>query len=261
MKQHFSLAKIVFVLAMIVTIIGFSAFSQQKKGDKYSFRQEQETNNDDTTPSRKRNRAESPGDFDKLDMAMRQLETKMKELDIKLNKLDVTLNLKELNALKEVDMEKISSQIDESLKSIDWEKINADIEKSVSRVNKVKMEELKAEMKKVEADLKKQKLDDRLTDIKVDAEKIKEDVEKVMREAKEGISKAKEEIKILQEFTNKLQEDGLINKSKGYRLEVKDDELFIDGKKQSKEVNDKYRKYYRKGNFTLDMSEGDSFRL
>ena len=68
------------------------------------------------------------------------------------------------------------------------------------------------------------------------------------------------------DFTNELEKDGLIDKNKAYSLELKDGYLYINGKKQSKETTEKYRKYYMgKDHFKISMdgkndhdSEGES---
>jgi hypothetical protein len=102
-----------------------------------------------------------------------------------------------------------------------------------------------------------EKLGKEQMNIKIDGEKIRQQVEEGMRKAKAGMEKAREEIKNLQEFTDELEKDGLINKKKGYKIQVKDGELYINGANQSKETSDKYRKYYRKENFTIN-TDGDS---
>lgn len=124
------------------------------------------------------------------------------------------------------------------------------------KVSKLKMEEAAKEMEHMKANLEKQK-----AHIKLNSGKIKEDIEKAMKNAKKSIENAKEELRNMKEFTDVLEKDGLIDKSKAYKIEVKNGELYIDGKKQSKETSDKYRRYYRKSNFTIDMSEGDEFRI
>ncbi|MEJ7682441.1 MAG: hypothetical protein WKG06_32235 [Segetibacter sp.] len=223
MKQYSFFAKIVFALAFTALVIGFSAFSQkQQKSSIDSFRKEQFSKDNDTSTSRKRNRDRADWNFDKLDEQMKQ-----------------------------VDVEKINKQLKESLKNIDWEKINNQVVESVN-VSKFKMAEVKKEMEQVKANLEKQKID-----IKSNAAKIEADIEKAMKNAKRSIENAKEELKNLREFTDVLEKDGLIDKSKKYKIEVKNDELYIDGKKQSKEISDKYRQYYHKSNFTIDMNEGD----
>jgi hypothetical protein len=41
---------------------------------------------------------------------------------------------------------------------------------------------------------------------------------------------------------------------------VKEGELYINDKKQPKEVSDKYRQYYKKDNFTINMKD-DGIRI
>ena len=59
----------------------------------------------------------------------------------------------------------------------------------------------------------------------------------------------------LKDFTDQLQKDGLIDKKKGYSIEWKNGgELYINGKKQPKEISDKYKKYYKKDGWRLEMN-------
>jgi hypothetical protein len=71
------------------------------------------------------------------------------------------------------------------------------------------------------------------------------------------MEKAMAEVKLLKEFTDELEKDGLIDKKKGYKVEVKDGELYINGTKQSKETTEKYRKYFKKDNFSIS-TDGDT---
>ncbi|HEX8356507.1 MAG TPA: hypothetical protein VF610_03810 [Segetibacter sp.] len=253
MKTKFSLANLVFVLAFIATVIGFSAFSQQQKDERYSFRKEDSSKQNGSAQSGKRYRYESGGDLDKLDLAMKQIDLEMKKLEVEMKKLTINQEL----LVKQFDGDKISQQINESINSMDWDKINDDIEQSVKSTSRAEVAKVKAEMQKVKSELQKQKVNI----VKLDSEKIKQDVQSAMKNAKESMMKAKEEIKNLQEFTEALEKDGLIDKKKGYKIEVKEGQLYINEQKQSKEVSDKYRKYYKKENFSLDMSEGDSFEI
>lgn len=93
--------------------------------------------------------------------------------------------------------------------------------------------------------------------VQLDEEKIHKEIEKGMAKAKEGIEKAKAEIKNLQDFTEALEKDGLINKKSGYKIKVEDGELYINGNKQPKETYEKYKQYYKKDKFSLN-SDGDS---
>jgi hypothetical protein len=60
------------------------------------------------------------------------------------------------------------------------------------------------------------------------------------------------------DFMNELEKDGLINKKSGYKVQLKDGSLFINGKEQSKETTAKYNKYYKeKKNFSISVN-GDT---
>lgn len=255
MKQFFSLANTVFALAVIVFIIGFSAFSQKEKGSRYSFRKEQ-FSKDDTTASRKRNRNGADWKFDQLDEQMRQLDILMKNLDIQMKNFDFGKYQNAIDeAIKKVDVEKIATQVQESLKDIDWENMNKQMAETM-KVSKLKMVDAEKQMENAKANLQKQK-----AYMKLNAGKMNTDIENALKNARKSIEGAKEELRNMKEFTKALEKDGLIDKSKPYKIEVKNDELYIDNKKQPKEISDKYRQYYKKSDFTIDMDEGDNVRI
>ena len=76
-----------------------------------------------------------------------------------------------------------------------------------------------------------------------------------MAKAQEGINKAKEKLQQMKDFTDALAADGLIDKKKGYTIEWKDGNLYIDGKEQPKNISDKYRKYEEEGKIKM-LPEG-----
>ena len=252
MKYYPSLAKIVFALALTAVIIGFSAFRQKQKSATYSFRKEQPSRDEDTT--HKRNRDGADRDFYKIEGQMKQLEMQMQKLEDQMKKLDMSRYEKEMNeTMKNIDLEKITEQIDKSMKDVDWERISKDAAENARNMSKLGMEDVKKQMEQVNATLQKQKFN-----LQIDAGKMRANIERAMKNAHMSLESAREEIKNLKEFTDALEKDGLIDKSKAYKIEVKDAELYIDGKKQSKETSDKYKKYYRKNNFTINMNEGDN---
>lgn len=262
MKKYFSFANTVFALALTAFIIGFTAFSQKPKDSKYSFRKEQFSKDDST--SHKRNRDGANWNFDQLDEQMKQLEVQMKQLEVQMKNLDIQIkNLdmakyqKQLDeAMRKIDMEKIAHEIDESVKKIDWEEMNSEIAENRKSVSKLKMAEVAKEMEQVKANLQKQK-----AEIKLNTGKINADIEIAMKNARKSVEAAREEIKNLREFTDALEKDGLIDKSKAFKIEVKNGELYINDKKQSKEVSDKYRQYYKKSDFTIDTNEENGIRI
>ncbi len=170
-----------------------------------------------------------------------------------MKKLDFSKMQKELDAsLSKIDFEKIQKEVDASLKKIDWQKMQTELNVAMEKVKQVDMKKVQEQINQAMANVEKQKLN-----MNLHADEIKEHVSKAMEKAKVSIEKAKVELKLMQEFTNELQKDGLIDKSKHYKIEVKDGELYINDVKQSKEVSDKYRKYYKKENYSIESDGGN----
>ncbi|HZF64186.1 MAG TPA: hypothetical protein VEZ55_06875, partial [Chitinophagaceae bacterium] len=53
-----------------------------------------------------------------------------------------------------------------------------------------------------------------------------------------------------------LEKDRLTDTRKPYKVEIKDGEFYINGKKQSKGVRDKFKKYFKNDNYTI-INDGD----
>jgi hypothetical protein len=66
----------------------------------------------------------------------------------------------------------------------------------------------------------------------------------------DGVSYQKSLVLMYQLITG-LEKDGLLDSKKPYTLQVKEGELYINGNKQSKEVSDKFRKYFQSNNYAL----------
>ena len=268
MKQHVTATKIVVALVMTVIIIGISAFGQKDEGGrKNSFRNDGEREQD-TTARRRHNGHADARNLDKLDVEMKKLDAEIKKLDIEMKKMDFSKMERNINeaiskvdfdkigaevesALSKIDFEKIGREIETSMQKVDWEKVNNEIKQSMAQLKEVEFPKIKLEMEKVKAELQKEG-----KNIKIEGEKIRADVERSMQGAKESIEKAREEIKSIRDFTNALEADGLINKKRSYKIEVKEGELFIDNKKQPQGVTDKYKQYFKKDNFKI-VNEGD----
>jgi len=81
----------------------------------------------------------------------------------------------------------------------------------------------------------------------IESGKMQQEVQRAMEQAKKSMEQANAELNEMKEFTGKLQQDGLIDKKKGYKIEWKDGgNLYINGELQSKEISEKYKKYYKK---------------
>ena len=249
MKQHFTATKFVLLLAVTAASICISGFREKDSTQRNSFRTPHDGR--DTTPSGKRDRN---SDIE-LDRAMEKLDIELRKLDEKMKNMDFSKIQKSVDeSLKKIDFEKIGKDVEEAMAKVDWKKINSDVQAAMEKVQKVDMVKLQEDMKKVTEDIKNMKID-----INIDHEKIQKDVNEAMKKAKVSIDKAMVEVKQMQEFIDALDADKLIDKKKAYKIEIKDGELFINDTKQSKEVSDKYRKYFKKDNYSIH-NDGESIQ-
>jgi len=194
-----------------------------------------------------------------LDKAMRELDEAMVNMNKNIN-IDFSKMNKEMKAameeLKNVDFDKIGREVEASLKKVDWEKTRVDVEKAMREAD-VTMRNIDMSQVKKEIERAKESINEAKISSKIDMSKLQETIEQSLAGARVGIEHAKKEIALLKEFTETLEKDGLINRKKGFKIEIKNGEMYINGTKQSKEVNDKYRKYFKDEDFTI-RSDGDS---
>ena len=256
--KHQLATRIVMVLAFTATVIAFSAFRQKDSTDeKYSFREET-TEYEDTTTPRKRNGIENGQLDDKIEKAMDNLDRQMKQLDLQMKKIDFSKMQKDIDAsLSKIDFDKIGREIDVAIKKIDWDKIESEMSDTIKKVKKLEMNKVKLDMEKARAQITKQREAMKLQDgkVRLQVEKAMEQAWENMKDARKNMEKAREELNAMREFTDELEKDGLIDKKKGYRIEIKNNELYLNDKQQPKEVTEKYRKYFKKDNYTI-ISEG-----
>lgn len=252
MKPTLNAPKIVILLVIVAISIGFFSFRQPGASRQKSFRQGYSRGDEDTSTRRKRNRYENAYNINQLDKQMKMLDKQLAELDVQLDKIDFSKIEKELSTqLKNVNFENINKRVEEALAKVDFKEIELKL-KDV-RIPKEELEKLQKEMEHLMLDLKHEKFD-----INIDKEKIKKEVQQDLKKAKEEMKmaqsemlKAKLELEVTKRFIDILEEDGLIELKKPYSIEIKDGELFINGTKQSKEVNERYKSYLRDKNFSI----------
>lgn len=219
----------------------------------------------DTTAPKKR--SADKRDYDKrdykigdLDEAMRDLDRAMVDMDknmkIDFSKMDREIK-QAMEEIKKIDFEKIGREVKESLKKVDWDKTRAEVDKAL-REAEIKIKEVDVEKIRKEIEHAKHEINAEKIASHIDMEKIKQHVDAGLAKARTGIEKAKKELTLMKEFTEALEKDGLISKKKGFKIEIKNGEMYINGTKQSNEVNDKYRKYFKDEDYTI-RSDGDDY--
>lgn len=230
---------------------------------------EQSTN--DTTPKKK--------NYDR-DKKVRNLDDVLDELDAADMKISMESMKKELaEAMKGIDQEKIKLEIEKVIEQVDIAKIQQEVQESLAKVDFSKMQaELAEAIKSVDLAKIQKEVQESLaqvdwTKMKAELEKVKDidfkkfqdelkelgpKVEKELKKAKIEIEKVKGEIKEFKNFTEGLENDGLINKKEGFSLKHKDGELFINGNKASQITYTKYRSFLEKHKqFNIKINDDD----
>ena len=218
----------------------------------------------DTTRPGKRSDDKNEFRMKDLDDAMKDLDIQMKDLDVHLKDLNIDLSKEINNAISKIDFDEIRKEVANSLKEIDVDKIIKEVQDEIKKIDfdKIKIEidnalkDAQVEVKKVDMEKVKQQMQELKQSM--NSGKFKQQMDAAMQGAKEAIKKAQKELQELKQFTDELQKDGLIDKKKPYSIEWKNGgELFINGNKQSKEISDKYRKYYREDGYKINMNSDD----
>ncbi|MFZ1371514.1 MAG: hypothetical protein WAR78_14090 [Ferruginibacter sp.] len=223
----------------------------------------------DTIPDKEFMESMKMKDFDKLQS---ELDRTLKQVDAELRKIDLSGIEKQIeSSLKSVDMEKIMKDVELSLKSIDMDKMMAGVSSSLKDIDlkhnsaviekalaeaKKEIENAKLEIKDIDKAAMKKEMANAEKEIeKARAEIKKIDLDKIMDEARAGIDKAKAELKLTKEMFTEMEKDGLIKSKKGFSIEYKNKDLYIDGKKQPGKVTDKYRKYFKEDPYKITIEK------
>lgn len=226
------------------------AFAQTTRSD-------QKTVTTDTVPTKQKKIRDLDEALSEIDHGQEEMNRAFKEMDH--DKLESEIR----NAMKnmEKDMAKMKEDLAQSMKDIDMQKINLEMQKAMKEVDceqiKQQMADAmsKVDMEKVKADIEKAKQVD-VAKLKTELDKIGPEVEKAMREAKVSIEKAKAEITAYKNLVNALDRDGLLKKNDTYKIEYRDKQLTVNGKRLSAEDTKKYSEYLNgKDNFTLEKNE------
>ena len=207
-------------------------------------------------------------DLDKtIKKSLEMAEKSMKEID--WNKISKEVE----QSMKQIDMAKIQMEIDKSMKAIDWEKslrqAQDEINRSMKEIDMTKMKfdmekelnnamkGISEEMKKSMEEIKKINFDElkkEMENLKKEMELNKDHFKLEMDKAKLEMLKAKKGLSEIKEMATEMEKDGLINKKESNTIEFKNKELFINGKKQSQQITEKYLKYFKGDNFKFKFS-------
>jgi len=278
----------------VILLIVIAITSSFREKDPRPFRAPSATADNDTTPKKSRTGSSVARDgnrdmsTEEMEQTIRELEKKVAELQIQLYKrngyrdydrvmeksrrmyedgdLQRKIADEDLFRLKEelqrsfdhMDLPRRKMEIDEDETRDRWEKVQGEVERSMRR-NQMDMELFdNAEMKR-QMEMAKMRMK-----INSDVMRInKKQMEKQMQMAHVQMEKANVELKKFKKFLEDLRKDGLVQKGKPYEVEIKEGNLYINGKKVDQKLNDKYKNnpdyksYFEKDNHFKFTSDGN----
>ena len=172
----------------------------------------------------------------------KEIEASLKELDAEKIKLEIN------KAMEQIDFAAIEKEVGTAMKDVEWAKINDEVKHSLNQAKKemeqIDMEEINEQIEKATIEMEKSK---------TALEKI--DFDNILKEAGKNIEEAKQMLKLQQEMFNEMEADGLIHPKDGFTIEYKDKSLYINGKKQSEPVTNKYRHYIPGNDYKITIDK------
>lgn len=233
-QRNFSLFDV--SILFICVILASSWQNPARKNSNIVFKN---VNYSDTIPGNSNNK-----DFnlDEINKSMQNLDKNMAGLEIQMKNLNLNIDKQIQESISKINFDEIQKQTEASLKQIDWDKMQQQVDNSLQ---KAKTEVAQIDFNKMQSQMKElqEKMQSKEFQSQFNSEKLHQQINDAMISAKEGIEKVKKKLQELNDFTNALQADGLIDKKKGYTIEWKNGDLYINDKVQPKDISDKYRKY------------------
>ncbi len=134
----------------------------------------------------------------------------------------------------EADMEKELAEVKQQLANVDWDGVKSEISTALAELDKeLNIDEI---VKEVTTEIKKEL--DKNGDEPNAAQKQTGKTRKIVKSDDAPHSDNR-----IEEMLNEMENDGLLNRNKNYKVEKKDDDLYINGKKQSAVVYNKFNNY------------------
>ncbi|MBI1780450.1 MAG: hypothetical protein HYR66_03675 [Sphingobacteriales bacterium] len=203
-----------------------------------------------------------------LDKAIAEMEkqivkakTEFKKQDWK--KIDEEME-KAMKEMDKVDLSKMKLDLEQQMKNIDFEKMEKELKESLKKLEEVDLPKMKKEMQEQltkELAAADKELANSKKELQLQKEKMKGQIGKNLAETMQNLDKvlldAKEQLKEFKKMTEEMEKDGLIKKGENADVTFRHGELYINGKKQSKEVSEKYKHYFKKGGFHFEGKDDD----
>ncbi|HVX48866.1 MAG TPA: hypothetical protein VHB48_01870 [Chitinophagaceae bacterium] len=250
MKHVFTTSKIGILCCLLVIAVTASAWQFKSKKQPKSTTASANVANEDTT---------HPGQHSTVqdDYGLNALDENLKNIQFNFSGLDTAINMAVKQALANINFKEIGQQVHDAMDKIDWPQIQATVNKSVNeameQVKKIDWNEINRSIHSATDELNSEEFRKQLN-----GAELQKTINDALENAFSGIEKIRPEIMQGKEFIDQLDKNGLIDKSKGYKIEWTDGgDLIINGRKQAKDIADKYRRYYKKGGYSINI-DGDN---
>ncbi len=234
MKHVSQNSKIFLFAGLFIISIGASAW--QFKGNRQVIRESaKETNYDTAGPA--------ANHIDKIDLRL-NFDSIMQAAQASIAAIDYNKIQQEVNAsLASINFNEINKSIENALKSIDWDKMKTDVAASLDEVKAsvatIDTKQLQQELAQIKIQLNSQQFKE-----SINLKGLQQQLQQSMNAAKHGIAEAKKELDNYKALAAALQHDGLLKADQPFKVELKNDELYINDVKQTKQVTEKYRRFY-----------------
>jgi translation initiation factor 2 beta subunit (eIF-2beta)/eIF-5 len=146
----------------------------------------------------------------------------------------------EIDGMTKVELEKAQLELERAqleLSKQDWKKMEAEMAQARA--------EMERAMQTAQVAYEKESIKKAMAEIDKTLAQQKGNIASEMKKAEGQIKKAHDQIRFLQEGMELLEKDGLIKPGESINIDWEGDIMILNGKKQSKEVSEKYRKYFK----------------
>ncbi|MCF3108363.1 hypothetical protein LL912_06200 [Niabella sp. CC-SYL272] len=202
----------------------------------------------------------------RLDAALNYVDEQIRTHGGQWNTKSKQVQQQVAHALSEIDLAKLQADAKAAVKKINFEQLNKDIETAMAGIDKAKMErdlscavasvknidaaQLRAEISAAIKDIRLDQIKKQLETARKDLWLQQRDLNHEMQQLAPGISNelrdTRKQLQRLKDAYQEMERDGLIERGPNNRIQFRENELYINGQKQSPETREKYRHYFNK---------------
>lgn len=241
---HTRILMIVFFSSIAILSLAFAG----DDGDSFRGYPHRKQSTTDTIPGKKRLQRNSVDDKPVQDnrVDMNAVEDAMRDVERSMRKLKEELGQSQSNYRNVFDKAKWRVIEDEYRNALAQTRANLDynkMNKQLALQQQQMLLNINRQMELSKLNLEKSRKAMQLA--------LKVDVDKQMQKARVQLKNANKQLEELNDFRTDLEKDGLIKQDESHEIEIREGNLYINGKKQkhkiSEKYKDKYPKYFEKG--------------